>query len=292
MTTLIEEYLIYIKNVRSYSDNTISGYQNELAKFQNYLEEHHINFKKITKEEIWEYLKYLDSLHYSNTSISRHISAIRSFYNFLKQKELIDNNIFKTIRNPKIKRKLPNVLNYEEIRELFQFKECKTSKDYITKVLFELFYATGLRISELVSIKIKDINFGEQSIRVLGKGKKERIVFFGDYAKDAMNDYLGIRESLMKKPTDYFFLNLHGNPMNRRTAEEIIYKRVDEVALNHHISAHTLRHTFATHMLENGADIRTVQELLGHEKISTTQIYTHLTSEYLRGEYLKKMPRK
>ncbi len=292
MTTQVEEYLNYIKNVRSYSDNTISGYQNELAKFQNYLEEHHIDFKKITKEEIWEYLKYLDALHYSNTSISRHISAIRSFYNFLKQKELIDNNIFKTIRNPKIKRKLPNVLNYEEIRELFQFKECKTPKDYITKALFELFYATGLRISELVSIKIKDINFGEQSIRVLGKGKKERIVFFGDYAKDAMNDYLGIRESLMKKPTDYFFLNLHGNPMNRRTAEEIIYKRVDEVALNHHISAHTLRHTFATHMLENGADIRTVQELLGHEKLSTTQIYTHLTSEYLRGEYLKKMPRK
>ncbi len=292
MTTQAEEYLNYIKNVRSYSDNTISGYQNELAKFQNYLEEHQIDFKKITKDEIWEYLKYLDTLGYSNTSISRHISAIRSFYNYLKQKELIDNNIFKTIHNPKIKRKLPNVLNNEEIRELFKFSECEKPKDYMTRALFELFYATGLRISELVSIKLKDINFSEQSIRVLGKGKKERIVFFGDYAKDAIIDYLNVRERLIKKPTDYLFLNLHGTPMNRRTAEEIIYKRVEEASLNHHISAHTLRHTFATHMLENGADIRTVQELLGHEKLSTTQIYTHLTSDYLRQEYFKKMPRK
>ena len=292
MTTLIEEYLNYIKNIRSYSDNTISGYQNELAKFQNYLEEHCIDFKKITKDEIWEYLKYLDTLKYSNTSISRHISALRSFYNYLKQKEIIENNIFKTIRNPKIKRKLPNVLNYEEIHELFEFKECNTPKECLTRALFELFYATGLRISELVSIKLEDINFSEQSLRVLGKGKKMRIVYFGEYARDALTDYLSIRKTLQKKPTDYLFLNLHGNPMNRRTAEEIIYKRVEEVSLNHHISAHTLRHTFATHMLENGADIRTVQELLGHEKLSTTQIYTHLTSDYLRQEYFKKMPRK
>ena len=292
METYINEYLNYIKNVRSYSDNTISGYQSELTKFQNYLEEHHIDFKKITKDEIWEYLKYLDTLKYSNTSISRHISALRSFYNYLKQKEIIENNIFKTIRNPKIKRKLPNVLNYEEIHELFEFKECNTPKEYLTRALFELFYATGLRISELVSIKLEDINFSEQSLRVLGKGKKMRIVYFGEYARDALTDYLSIRKTLQKKPTDYLFLNLHGNPMNRRTAEEIIYKRVEEVSLNHHISAHTLRHTFATHMLENGADIRTVQELLGHEKLSTTQIYTHLTSDYLRQEYFKKMPRK
>lgn len=292
MTSFLEEYLKYIKHIRSYSDNTISGYQNELIKFQEYLEEHHIDFKKITKDEIWEYLKYLDTLKYSNTSISRHISALRSFYSYLKQKEIIENNVFKTIRNPKIKRKLPNVLNSEEIHELLEFKECNTPKEYLTRALFELFYATGLRISELVSIKLKDINWEEQSIRVLGKGKKMRIVYFGEYAKDALTDYLEVRKTIQKTPTDYLFLNLHGNLMNRRTAEEIIYKRVAEVSLNHHVSAHTLRHTFATHMLENGADIRTVQELLGHEKLSTTQIYTHLTSDYLRQEYLKNMPRK
>ena len=292
MTSMIEEYLNYIKNIRSYSDNTVDGYQNELIKYQTYLEEHQIDFLKITKDEIWEYLKYLNTLKYSNTSISRHISALRSFYNYLKQKGMIENNIFKTIHNPKIKRKLPNVLNYEEIHELFAFKECNTPKEYVTRALFELFYATGLRISELVSIKLKDINWEEQNIRVLGKGKKMRIVYFGEYAQDALKDYLSVRKALQKTPNDFLFLNFHGNPMNRRTAEEIIYKRVEEVSLNHHISAHTLRHTFATHMLENGADIRTVQELLGHEKLSTTQIYTHLTSNYLRQEYFKKMPRR
>ncbi len=289
----IKKYLDYLKYERSYSENTILGYANELNKFNEYLKEKKLNYLNLTKDDIWTYLKYLDSLEYKNTSIARHITTLRSFYAYLKEQKLIETNIFKTIHNPKVKRKLPDVLNYEELNALLDFKEIKNDREILEKCLFELLYATGMRVSEAVGIKIDDINLQEKTIKVLGKGNKERIVLFGDYALDALKNYLKVRKNFLKKgENNYLFLNTLGKPMSRVTAEQIVDKRVKQISLTHHISPHTLRHTFATHMLLNGADIRTVQELLGHEELNTTQIYTHLSNDYLRTEYLHKMQRK
>ena len=288
----IDSYLAQLKSVRSYSDHTIKGYRCELEKYEEYLTEHHIDYKTIDKQQIWEYLKYLDQLSFASTSIARHITAIRSFYEYLVEEQVLEKNIFKLIQNPKLKRKLPNTLNNEELRKLLDFQDLKTPRDYEQRCIFELLYASGMRVSELANIKLQDIDQKERSIKVLGKGKKERIVYYGEYASIALKEYLEVRSELLKEPTDYLLLNTKGQQLKRASIEQMVSKRVEEIALPRHISPHTLRHTFATHFLENGADIRTVQEMLGHEQLSTTQIYTHLSKEHLRKEYLDKMPRK
>lgn len=293
MSNKVEVYLQYLQKVRNYSENTIMGYLAELTKYDNYLKEKNISYLHIKKNEIWEYLKFLDEKKYSTSSISRHITAIRSFYTFLQESGVIETNIYKSIHNPKLKRTLPDVLNYEEIEALLSFSDLFTPWDYQIRLIFELLYATGLRVSELSDIKIKDIDKLNKTIRTTGKGDKTRIVFYGDYAALALEDFLNVRENLLKTKTfDYLFVNKRGLKLSRSSIEQIVAKRVKKIALEHHVSPHTLRHTFATHLLENGADIRTVQELLGHEKLGTTQIYTHITNDFLRKEYLNRMLRK
>ena len=291
MEKLVKEYLDYLKYIRGYQENTINSYLIELTKYSSYLKEKKINYLTISKDEIYAYLKYLDDLGYKNSSVARHLSALRGFYDYLKREGLINTNIYKLIKNPKLEKKLPNVLNEEEIDKIFAFPKDEKPKNILTRVLFEVIYATGIRISEFINIKESDIDFTEGSIRVLGKGKKERIVYFGEYASLALKDYLVVREKIKKEDTDYLFLNVSGYRLKRRSAEQIVYDWINNVSINHHISPHTLRHTFATSLLTHGADIRTVQELLGHEKLGTTQIYTHLTSDYLKEEYFKKMKR-
>ena len=291
MKKLIKEYLDYLKYIRGYQENTINSYLIELTKYASYLKEKKINYLIISKDEIYAYLKYLDDLGYKNSSVARHLSALRGFYDYLKREGQIDTNIYKLIKNPKLEKKLPNVLNDEEIDKIFAFPKDEKPKNILTRVLFEVIYATGIRISEFINIKESDIDFTEGSIRILGKGKKERIVYFGEYASLALKDYLVVREKIKKEDTDYLFLNVSGYRLKRRSAEQIVYDWINNVSINHHISPHTLRHTFATSLLTHGADIRTVQELLGHEKLGTTQIYTHLTSDYLKEEYFKKMKR-
>lgn len=289
----INKYLNSLRYICNYSENTIMGYQTELKKYDKYLNDYKIDYLNIKKEEIWKYLKYLDDKKYTNSSIARHITALRSFYTYLKEENKIEVNIFKMIHNPKLKRKLPDIINYQELLALLDFKELKSPKDYMTRFIFEILYATGLRVSELSHLKLSDINEIERSIRTTGKGNKIRMVYYGDYACDALKDYLKCRPMLLKKMDNpYVLVNQKGMQLSRSSIEEIVAKRVKEVSLQHHVSPHTLRHTFATDLLENGADIRTVQVLLGHSKLNTTQIYTHLTSEYLRQEYYQKMPRK
>lgn len=289
----LEKYLSQLKIERNYSDKTIESYQNDILLFAHYLEEHQSSIFTVTKQQIWNYLKYLDSLSYHNSSISRHLSSLRGFFAYLQKEGKVETNLFLLIQNPKRQKKLPDYLNYEELRSLLDFQDLNTPEQIRNRLIFELLYASGMRVSELCAIKLNDIDFQNWTIRITGKGNKMRIAYFGGYAKEAFDAYFNVRKTfLKKKDCDSLLLNQKGEGLKRASVEQIVSKRVKEVALAHHVSPHTLRHTFATHMLENGADIRTVQELLGHEKLSTTQIYTHLTSEHLRSEYLSKMMRK
>ena len=290
----LEEYLIYLKKERNYSKLTLINYTKDINSFMKYLKENNINYLKVTKDDIRSYLKYMDNLKYKNNTVSRMLSSMRNFYAYLVMKNKMNNNPFKLIRNPKKEKKLPNFLQYNEFIKLIEELKSDNDLSIRNKMILELLYATGLRVSELTNIKLNDIDFNNKSIKVLGKGNKERIVYFGDYAKEAMEEYISNnRLSLLNgKQSAYLLINKNGDNLTSRGVEEVIDAIVKKVSLNHKISPHVLRHTFATHMLEDGADLRTVQELLGHSTLSTTQIYTHVTNERLRSVYLKSFPRK
>ena len=197
MKKWIEKYLEHLKYTRGYSENTILGYEHELSSYRDYLDQHHLSFLHVTKKDIWNYLEVLDSDHYKNSSLARHLTAIRSFYDYLVLEEVLSHNVFKSIHNPKLEKKLPNTLNYEEMRKILDFEQLEKPRDYMIRLIFELLYATGMRVSELSNIRLEDIEFKEQFIRTIGKGKKERLVYYGDYAKEALKDYLEVRDKLL-----------------------------------------------------------------------------------------------
>jgi integrase/recombinase XerC len=293
----IDNFLKYLKVELNYSENTIKSYNLELLKYQDYLKNKNIDYLKITKDEIRTYLKYLDDLKYKNSSISRNLSALRSFYQYLIINKKIGKNIFNGIHNPKLEKKLPNYLGENDINLILEFPNCDGYKKsiYTTRdlLIIELLYDTGCRVNELVNIKLKDININDQSIRVLGKGSKERIVYFGEYTKDTINDYMTTRQEILNgKISDYLLVSKESGSITTRRVAQIIDSIIKLVAIKNNVTPHTLRHTFATHMLNNGADLRCVQELLGHSSLSTTQIYTHVSNERLRKMYLDTHPRK
>ena len=293
LSNLLDHFIKYLSNEKRYPETTITSYSNDLDNYYSYIILKKINYKTINKDEIRSYLKYLDELNYSKSTISRILSALRHFYNYLIKEDIIESNIFKTIRNPKKDKKLPNFLQSDELIKIFDSIDITTDLGLRNRLIFELLYATGLRVSELHNLKIKDIDFNNNEIKVLGKGNKERITFFGEYAAKYLNDYLNTsRKNLLKgKTTDYLLINNNGEHLSIRGIQDIVNKEVEHAALKHHISPHVLRHTFATDLLNNGADLKSVQELLGHESLSTTQIYTHITNERLRSVYLKTFPR-
>lgn len=291
-----EAFLIYLKTELNYSQNTIQSYEEELKKYEEYLETNGISYLNIDKEIVRNYLKYLDSLKYKNSTISRNLSALRSFYRFLVIKKKIGKNIFNSIHNPKLEKKLPNVLSEVDIESILHFDKNENYKKTIFTnrdlLIIEMLYNTGCRASELVSIKLKDINFEEKSIRVLGKGNKERIVYYGEYAEEKLKRYLQDRESILnQRKSEYLFVSKESEKITSRRVAQIIENSIKLTALKHNVTPHTLRHSFATHLLNHGADLRSVQELLGHASLSTTQIYTHVSNERLRQVYLKTHPR-
>ena len=280
-----EEYLKYELN---YSDYTIKEYILHVKDFLKYLENNKINYLNINKEDIIKYLKYLDNEKLSNRSIGTILSSLRCFYNYLLDNGFVKVNMFKLISNPKMDKKLPNFLSYEDLQKIL---DSITDKDILSlrnKMIIELLYATGIRVSELINIKISDIDFNNKTIKVMGKGKKERIVFFGDYALDAINTYL------KNNPynNEYLVLNNKGKKITVRGVELIIEKISKMACINNNAHPHTFRHTFATHMLNNGCPLKSVQEYLGHSSLSSTEVYTHITNDYIKEEYLKNIPRK
>lgn len=289
MKNAIQNFLNYLQYERKYSLNTIESYHNDLINFQNYLIAKNHKYLQVNKEIIRNYLKYLEKSFKSTATISHAITTLRNFYNYLQSHHQIDFNPFLLIHNPKQAKKLPNYLTYDEIVKLIETATNDSKYAFRNTLILELLYATGLRVSELSSIKLKHINFEERSIRVIGKGSKERIVYYGKMAAEALDNYLKSRNKVNSN-LDYLFLNNKGNQLSRSSIENIIKKLAFQSGIKTKISPHTLRHTFATHLLNEGAELRSVQELLGHENLKTTQIYTHISNERLRNVYLKTHP--
>ena len=274
-------FLEYLNKELNYSENTEISYKEDITNFLNYLEKKQLNYKKIDGEIIRDYLKYLDEAKLKNSTIARRISALRTFYNYLLNKNIVDTNLFNSIRNPKLEKKLPNYLSYEELAKILDNIDISTKIGLRNRLLVEMFYATGCRVSEMINIKVSDINKSNNSIRIMGKGKKMRIVYFGEYARDYLDRYLPLID------TDYLFTQESRDKLSIHDVEYIISDLVKNLALKTHVTPHTLRHTFATHLLNNGADIKTVQELLGHSSLNTTGIYTHVSNERIKEVYRK-----
>ena len=282
----VDKFLFFLKVELNYSELTIKSYQLDLTDFFGYIESKKINYLTITNHDVRGYLKYLDLCNLKNSTISRRISTLRTFYNYLVDENIVENNVFHNVKNPKLEKKLPNYLNYNEMEELLESIDISTTEGLEKRLLIEMFYSTGCRVSEMINVKISDIDFTNKTIRIMGKGSKERIVYFGDYASKYLDNYLS-----KVKCDKYLFTNKKGEKLTINEVEQIVKDIMKHISIKTHVTPHTLRHTFATHLLNNGADIKTVQELLGHANLSTTGIYTHVSSDRLKDIYFKTFKR-
>ena len=281
----IDDYITSIKSIKRYSEYTINNYYKDIMDFIKYLDGK--DYLKINDDDVVYYLEYLYKKSYNKNSISRKLSAIRSFFNYLVRNEIISYNYFNNHRNPKKERILPKYLKNEDIKKMFD--NCNNIRN---KLILELLYVTGIRVSELVGIKLKDINTYNKEIKILGKGSKERIVMYSNDCSKLLDEYInGLRKDLDKHNSEYLILNKNGTKMSTTSIREILNKIKLLSCTSSKVTPHMLRHTFATDMLNNGADLVSVKELLGHESLDTTSIYTHVTNEQIKKVYENTHPR-
>ena len=288
----INKYLDYLKTERRYSQKTITSYYGDLVEYDDFIKNNCIEILDINYDVVNRYLKYLYEKKISKSSISRKLSSIRGLYNYLIRENIVSINYFNEVSNPKKDLYLPRFLKREELDKIFYVCDNKSPIEQRNTLVMELLYATGLSVSELVNIKVANIDQKNRTIKVLGKGSKERIVIFNNHTKEAMDIYL--REgykTFNKEGSQYLILNKNGNKLSERYVRNIVDKFVRKAGLNIKIGPHTLRHTFATDMLENGSDLMTVKELLGHESLNTTSIYTHVTNEHIKKTFELAHPR-
>ena len=288
------DYLHYLKVERGLSENTIASYGIDLKLFLEYLRENEIpSFKQVNKEVIVNYMQSEKNNNKANSSILRSVSSLRKFFQYLAQEKIIEKDPMLLIDTPKKKQHLPQVLTKEEVEKLLHSPNTGQVLGLRDRAMLELMYATGLRISEIINLKLEDLHLTMGTLQTLAKGHKERIVPVGDEAIKWINRYLEeARPKLLKqKRSNYLFLNFHGNNLTRQGVWKNLKAEVRKAGIQKNITPHTLRHSFATHILENGADLRIVQELLGHADISTTQIYTHLSNKQLADIYNRAHPR-
>lgn len=294
METIIEEYLKFIQIEKGLSENTIGAYRRDLKKYQLYMQEQkiaHIDF--IDRQTIQECLGSLIDQGDSAKSIARFISTIRSFHQFALREKYAAKDPTVLIETPKYEKKLPDVLDVEEVIQLLETPDLTKNNGYRDRTILELLYATGMRVTELIQIEIDDVNLIMGFVKVFGKGNKERIIPLGDTVIEYLDTYINnVRSQLLKKTvTNVLFLNLHGRPLTRQGIWKLIKQYGLRANINKTLTPHTLRHSFATHLLENGADLRAVQEMLGHSDISTTQLYTHVSKTQIRQMYNQFHPR-
>lgn len=295
MIYLLKDYEYYLKREKGLSQNTIMAYLRDLEQYRSFLEKYHSikNVRKIEKKHVEAYLKTLKNKQLSSKSSSRKLTAIKGFHQFLYIEKETDNNPAIEIESPKTIKTLPQVLSVDEVVKLLEAIQGDDPLALRNQALLELIYGSGLRVSELLDLKIQDIHLTTGHVRVIGKGNKEREVPLGELSIIALRQYLTkARNKLTINSTvDYLFVNQYGQRLSRQGFFKLLKKLAQNAGINKEVSPHTLRHSFATHLLEAGVDLRTLQSLLGHEDIQTTQIYTHISQKHLKDVYLETHPR-
>ncbi|EMR07530.1 Tyrosine recombinase XerC [Bhargavaea cecembensis DSE10] len=289
-----EEFQSYIRLERNFSPLTVEGYRKDLEEFFSFLESEGIGEgEDIRYPEARLYVTRLYERELERATISRKISSLRSFFKFANTRFGIDDQAFRSLYHPKKEEKLPQFFYEEEMEQLFEANAGSSPKQIRDTALLELLYATGMRVSELTGLAVQDADLELDIVRVMGKGRRERYIPFGHFAADALGRYLdSARPAIMKgNKHDRLFVNMRGTPLTDRGVRHILEEMVKKASLHISIHPHMLRHTFATHLLNNGADMRSVQELLGHASLSSTQVYTHVTKEHLRKTYMNAHPR-
>ena len=295
--TAIESFIEYLRVERNASDLTIKSYEEDLIALVLYFEEtegREVELSEVTTLELRRFVAELQQAGYAKSTISRKLACLRSFFRFAVREGWVEANIAKPLRNPRAGRKLPHFLSAEEIARLLESPPSTSASGVRDRAILETMYSAGLRVSELVGLSIEDIDFSAGLVRVRGKGRKERLSPLGSYAQKAIKKWLSQREPNPKATREHasaVFLNRFGNRLTSRSVGRMLEKYLKQCGLDQRTSPHTLRHSFATHLLDRGADIRSVQELLGHKSLITTQIYTHVSTERLREVYESAHPR-
>ncbi len=304
MQNYLDDFLKHLKYERNLSEHTLRNYESDMVQFYDYIapldkndERRDVPIRSIDNLTIREYMATLYEKKKKKSSIHRKVATLRTFFRFLCREEILENNPAMLVSSPRVDRKLPNHLSIEQMVRFIETPETETVLGKRDRAILELLYASGLRVSELVGLNLLDIDFTHQTLRVKGKGRKERMVPFGNHAKAALEIYLGVRGELLIEadPDDRdplaVFMNYQGTRITTRSVGRMLDKYCKECTDLPHVSPHALRHSFATHLLDAGADLRTIQELLGHVRLSTTQQYTHVSTDRLMEVYDKAHPK-
>ncbi|WP_268913120.1 site-specific tyrosine recombinase XerD [Lentilactobacillus sp. SPB1-3] len=294
MLELVQDYLHYLQVERGLSDNTINSYRQDLTEAVNFFALNKNQIAEIDQYDVLNLLEELQKQKKSRNTIIHMVSSLRKFFVYLYQFNQITSDPMAKIDAPKQAKTLPDVLSVDEVNSLLETPDVTKKLGLRDRAILEVLYATGLRVSELINLKLVDLHLPMNLIQTLGKGNKERIIPISDIAKEWLERYLNdVRPDLLrdKTNTSSIFLNAHGHQLTRQAIWQMIKKYAKLAGIEHHVTVHTLRHSFATHLLENGADLRIVQELLGHSDISTTQIYTHVSKKHLAKVYEQYHPR-
>jgi integrase/recombinase XerC len=292
-TKELEGFIAYLKHEKNASPHTISNYRGDILQLAGYLESKKLNLRDVDNIALRGFLAVLYDRGEKKSTVGRKLAAIRSFFQFCVRKQWMDDNPAKVVSTPKQDKSVPTFLSEEEMQEFLDLPKTAKPLDKRDKAMLELLYATGIRVSELVGICLEDLKFTERLIRVKGKGKKERLVPFGRMAEESLRSYLRVRPQISKGQAEEknLFLNYRGQKLSSRSVERTVDKYIRHSAVRRKISPHSLRHSFASHLLSRGADLRVIQELLGHESLATTQKYTHLDLKHLLDVYRKNHPR-
>lgn len=290
----IREYIKHIKLERRYSNHTVDAYQADLIQFEYFLidffKRDAINWQLVNKRHVRQYLGYLVSADIKKVSIARKLAVLKSFFAFLTQQKILEVNPTRTLKTPKYEKRLPEFLSIQHLEKLMDMPPDDSFEGLRDRAILELFYATGIRRAELIDIRIKDLLLNEGLIRVRGKGEKERVVPIGSYAKEKLEKYLTMRQAYANHENENVFVLKSGEKMYSMAIHRIIGKYLQKVSDIKKKSPHILRHSFATHLMNQGADIRAVKDLLGHANLSTTQIYTHTSIDHLKSIYTRTHP--
>ena len=293
MQKVVEGFIQYIHDVKKASVNTELSYKRDLGKVCDYLTAHGVtSFADVREAHLEGYMSYLEENHFSAATISRNVASVKALYHYMLREGIVTEDVSAVLRSPKIEKKLPEIMSTQEVVRLLEQPSGDSLKEIRDKAMLELLYATGIWVTELISLKITDVNIGMNFI-MCRDGNKERVVPFGNVAKQAMVRYIDqARDAMMEgELSDVLFVNCSGQPMSRQGFWKLIKHYAKKAGIEADITPHTLRHSFAAHLVENGADLRSVQEMLGHSDISTTQIYANLNHKRLREVYAKTHPR-